>query len=230
MANISTNLPSKPARLHVRDDIQRSADRRTTSYTRYGKRVLDVTLVLVSAPFVLPIIALLAFAVIVTGQAPFYVQKRVGLNGKIFNMWKLRTMLPNAEQLLEDYLTENPEARAEWETKQKLMRDPRVTPIGNWLRKKSLDELPQLFNVLNGTMSLVGPRPMMVDQREQYHGDAYYNMRPGMTGLWQVSDRNECSFAGRVRFDNAYARIVSLGTDIKVLFQTVMVVIRGTGV
>lgn len=203
---------------------------RKSRYRSYGKRMLDIALVLASTPIIVPVIAILAVAVLITGQSPFYVQERVGRFGKTFRMFKLRTMLPNAEERLEVYLAENPAARAEWDSKQKLIEDPRVTPIGNWLRKTSLDELPQLFNVLNGTMSLVGPRPMMVEQKEQYTGVAYYRLRPGLTGLWQVSDRNECEFVGRVRFDEAYDRIVSLTTDIKVLAKTVMVVIKGTGV
>ena len=101
--------------------------------------------------------------------------------------------------------------------------------MGRILRKTSLDELPQLWNVANGAMSLVGPRPMMVDQQAFYPGEAYYALRPGLTGLWQVSDRNDCEFAGRVRFDDQYERTVSLRTDIHVIARTVGVVMRGTG-
>lgn len=203
---------------------------RKSRYRAYGKRALDLALVIASAPIIVPVVATLAVAVMITGQSPFYVQDRIGLHGKTFSMYKLRTMLPNAEERLKAYLAENPDAKAEWDSKQKLIQDPRVTPIGNWLRKTSLDELPQLINVLNGTMSLVGPRPMMIEQKSQYRGVAYYRLRPGLTGLWQVSDRNDCDFTGRVRFDEAYDRMVSLTTDIRVLAQTVMVVLRGTGV
>jgi lipopolysaccharide/colanic/teichoic acid biosynthesis glycosyltransferase len=199
-------------------------------YRTFGKRALDLVLVIGTAFLTVPFILILALAVLATGQSPFYVQTRVGLNGKAFQMWKLQTMLPNADDLLEKHLCENPEDRAEWDAKQKLAKDPRVTPIGNWLRRTSMDELPQLLNVLNGTMSLVGPRPMMVDQKAQYHGTAYYRLRPGMTGLWQISDRNECDFVGRVRFDETYDRILTLTTDLRALVRTVGVVIRGTGV
>lgn len=198
-------------------------------YRRFGKRALDLTLVIGTAWFTLPIIAILALIVMVTGQSPFYVQKRIGVNGRTFRMWKLRTMLPNAEQRLREYLATNPEARAEWDSKQKLRNDPRVTPIGNWLRKSSMDELPQLFNVFNGTMSLVGPRPMMLDQKMQYTGSAYYRLRPGITGTWQISDRNDCDFIGRVRYDEDYDREMSFASDIRILLRTVSVVIRGTG-
>lgn len=200
-----------------------------SAYRSFYKRTLDIVVVLMTAWFTIPVIALLALAVLVTGQSPFYCQDRVGLGGKTFRMWKLRTMLPRADERLEQYLTEHPEFREEWDTKQKLANDPRITPIGHYLRKTSLDELPQLFNVFNGSMSLVGPRPMMVEQKSQYPGTAYYRLRPGMTGLWQISDRSEGEFVGRVRFDDIYDRVLSFKTDLYVLMKTVLVVIRGTG-
>ncbi|MCF2906689.1 sugar transferase [Octadecabacter sp. CECT 8868] len=203
---------------------------RPTLYRKVGKRILDLSLVLATAWFTVPVIAILALAVLVTGQSPFYTQDRIGLDGKIFRIWKLRTMLPNAKQRLETYLENNPEARAEWDEKQKLTNDPRITPIGGFLRRSSLDELPQLFNVFNGTMSLIGPRPMMPEQKSQYVGTAYYRLRPGMSGLWQVSKRNESNFVSRVMFDEAYDKVVTLKTDVRVLAQTVGVVLRGTGV
>lgn len=203
--------------------------RQPSLYRTAGKRILDVALVLSTSVITVPAIAIMALAVVVTGQLPFYVQERVGRNGKTFRMLKLQTMLPNADELLENHLANNPDARAEWDSKQKLMDDPRITPVGLWLRKTSLDELPQLFNVLTGSMSMVGPRPMMLDQKEQYNGSAYYRQRPGMTGLWQVSDRNAGEFTGRVQFDEIYDRTASLKTDLHVLGQTVTVVLRGTG-
>ena len=116
-------------------------------------------------------------------------------------------MVHNADELLEAYLAENPAAKLEWDATQKLKRDPRITLVGRILRKTSLDELPQLWNVLNGTMSLVGPRPMMLCQRASYSGQSYYNLKPGITGLWQISDRNESEFIARVRYDDVYDRI-----------------------
>jgi lipopolysaccharide/colanic/teichoic acid biosynthesis glycosyltransferase len=112
---------------------------------------------------------------------------------------------------------------------QKLRNDPRITAVGRFIRKTSIDELPQLFCVLKGEMSLVGPRPFMPDQKDLYKGNAYYAMRPGLTGLWQVSDRNETSFAERAIFDTKYARSLSMMTDISILFRTVGAVTRGTG-
>lgn len=201
-----------------------------TWYRTKGKRAFDLVTVVATAWFTVPVIAILAIAVMATGQSPFYTQDRIGLGGKTFRIWKLRTMLPNAKERLEKYLDNNPEQRAEWDSKQKLTNDPRITPFGRFLRKASLDELPQLFNVFNGTMSLIGPRPMMPEQVEQYTGNAYYRLRPGMSGLWQVSDRNDGDFIGRVRYDDKYDAEVSLSTDLRVIAQTVGVVMRGTGV
>ena len=198
-------------------------------YADFFKRALDLTLVLLSAPFVLPLILFLALVILLTGNQPFYSQLRVGRGGTPFRMWKLRTMVKNADQSLEAYLQKNPDARREWDATQKLKNDPRITPFGRLLRKTSIDELPQLFNVFNGTMSLVGPRPMMVGQEGYYNGYAYYTMRPGITGLWQVSDRNNCTFQARVDFDNDYSEEVSLKTDMHLLFKTVGVVWRATG-
>lgn len=199
------------------------------AYRRAMKPALDAFLTILAAPVVVPVVLVMALLIALDGHNPFYSQLRVGRGGRIFRMWKMRTMVHDADALLETYLSENPAARAEWDATQKLKRDPRITLVGRVLRKTSLDELPQLWNVLNGTMSLVGPRPMMVSQRESYPGIAYYNLRPGITGLWQISDRNECEFTDRARYDNAYDRIVSLRTDVSVLVRTVGVVVRGTG-
>ena len=200
-----------------------------SAYAQFFKRLMDFTLVLLSTPVVLPLIVLLALAIALTGNMPFYSQLRVGRDGKAFRMWKLRTMVRDADARLEAYLAQNPEARAEWDATQKLKNDPRITPFGRMLRKTSMDELPQLFNVLNGTMALVGPRPMMVGQEKYYHGHAYYELRPGITGPWQVSDRNDCAFQDRMNFDNAYARQMSLQTDVALLIKTIGVVCRATG-
>lgn len=144
-------------------------------------------------------------------------------------MWKLRSMVPDAEAKLQAYLDACPKARREWDRSQKLRHDPRITAIGALIRKSSLDELPQLFNVLNGTMSLVGPRPMMLDQTPLYDGTAYYRLRPGITGLWQISARNESEFVARVRYDEVYDRCLSCRNDLGILARTVKVVLRGTG-
>ena len=138
-------------------------------------------------------------------------------------------MVPNADAILDRYLNDNPEAKREWDLHQKLKHDPRVTTFGRFLRKSSLDELPQVLNVLVGDMSLVGPRPMLPEQQSMYPGSAYYLLRPGITGFWQISDRNNCSFSKRAFYDAMYARSVSLSTDLRVLAKTLVVVFRGTG-
>ena len=203
--------------------------RRTGFYRGGAKRALDVLLIVLSLPVALPVIAFLALLVMRDGHAPFYTQARVGKDGRIFRFWKLRSMIWDADARLADHLASDPEARAEWDHTQKLKCDPRITRFGNFLRKSSLDELPQLWNVLKGDMSLVGPRPMMAGQQVLYPGTAYYALRPGITGSWQVSDRNESSFAARADFDTAYEETLSFAADLHILAATVGAVVRGTG-
>ena len=209
--------------------VQPMHRRRHVFYRVAGKVIFDWLLVLASLPVVVPLVGILALLVALDGAMPFYRQQRVGRNGKIFSMWKIRTMVANAEDALQDYLEQNPEARDEWDHKQKLRQDPRITWLGCFLRKSSIDELPQLWNVLRGDMSLIGPRPMMLDQQALYPGSAYYRMRPGITGLWQVSDRNESSFSERAEFDTEYYYSLSLKADVSIFFRTISVVLRGTG-
>jgi exopolysaccharide production protein ExoY len=198
-------------------------------YRNVLKRMLDVLLVIVAAPIVLTTVAILALLVRRDGGAAFYGQKRVGRDGEIFTCWKLRTMVVDADDKLQAFLDSDPAARLEWEKNQKLKKDPRVTKLGRFMRKTSLDELPQLWNVFVGEMSIVGPRPMLPSQQSMYSGTAYYDMAPGLTGFWQISDRNESSFSARVGFDNRYAREVTLLTDLGIILRTVRVVIKGTG-
>lgn len=198
-------------------------------YAYVGKRVLDVLLVLCAMPIVLPVVLFCAILVSLDGARPFYTQERVGRNGRIYTMWKLRSMVPNAKARLESYLESNPEIRAEWDSKQKLSNDPRITVVGRFLRKCSMDELPQLWNVLRGDMSLVGPRPMMPEQKTYYPGTDYYDLLPGITGSWQVSARNESTFAERAFFDTEYKQALSLREDLRILTATVRVVLRATG-
>lgn len=226
--NITKNFNAIPAQPRI-VIAGRETHRSFSLYSRIFKRVLDLTFVLMMVPIVVPVVLFLAVLVALDGHNPFYSQKRVGRNGRAFRMWKLRSMVHDADMRLQQYLESNPEARAEWSNKQKLAHDPRTTRLGCALRKSSLDELPQLLNVLTGDMSLVGPRPMMPEQRRMYPGVAYFDMRPGVTGYWQISDRNQTSFAARASFDVRYYNDMSLSTDLKVLMQTVGVVLRGTG-
>lgn len=198
-------------------------------YRRRFKRLLDLAGITVVAPFAVPLIAGLAAVVACQGGKPFYSQMRIGRAGREFRMWKLRTMVTDADQRMADYLEANPEARAEWDATQKLRDDPRVTRFGHFLRRSSLDELPQLWNVLRGDMSLVGPRPIMLDQRDIYPGTAYYALRPGLTGYWQTAGRNRTTFEARADYDTAYEAELSFAADARILLRTVMVVLRGTG-
>ena len=195
------------------------------------KRLFDIALVIAALPLALPIILLAALALWLEGGNPFFGQKRLGLGGRVFVMRKLRTMVPDAEARLEACLKADPALRHEWDTTQKLRRDPRITPLGRFLRKSSLDELPQLWNVLTGDMSLVGPRPMLPEQVHLYGGDttSYMALRPGLTGLWQISERNEGYFARRAISDERYDRNLSFLLDLKVIAATFLVVLRGTG-
>lgn len=203
--------------------------RRDGMYRVGVKRALDIVFVLLASPIVLLTIFILAAMIAAKGHAPFYQQDRLGRGGRIFTLWKLRTMVPDADIRLKEHLARNEAARREWDAFQKLKCDPRITSLGKFLRKTSLDELPQLWNVLKGDMSLVGPRPMMPEQRALYPGSAYYQLRPGVTGLWQVSDRNTSTFAQRAEFDGDYERKLSFAMDVKVLVATVGVVLRCTG-
>lgn len=199
-------------------------------YRTYIKRVMDVVLVLVASLPVIAVVAMLALAIFVSDRRnPFYLQDRIGLNGRVFRMWKLRTMVPDADRIFDAYLAANPEARAEWDRTQKLRHDPRVTRLGDMMRRTSLDELPQLWNVLKGDMSLVGPRPMMVSQKTLYPGAEYYLMRPGVTGFWQTSVRNLSSFSERAMYDRQYYQALSFKTDVGLILKTVKVVATGTG-
>ncbi|WP_416374663.1 sugar transferase [Marinovum sp.] len=198
-------------------------------YRQWAKRLLDFGVVLLALPPVIALLVPLCLLISLDGHSPIYRQKRIGRNGKVFRMWKLRSMVHDADARLQAHLDADPAARREWDHSQKLRHDPRITRMGAFIRKSSIDELPQLFNVLTGDMSLVGPRPMMVEQRALYPGTAYYAMRPGITGIWQTSVRNESSFSERAIFDARYFRELSLRTDLTLIGRTFRVVLRGTG-
>jgi lipopolysaccharide/colanic/teichoic acid biosynthesis glycosyltransferase len=198
-------------------------------YRSLFKRALDLLAVAILAIPVSLVVLFFAALVALDGKAPFYIQKRIGREGRIFKMVKLRSMVPNAKAKLDAYLAENPAEAREWEEKQKLLNDPRITPIGHLIRKTSMDELPQLWNVLIGDMSLVGPRPIMVDQKAIYPSSAYYDLRPGITGPWQVSSRNESSFAERAQFDAGYLNELSFASDARIMMKTVGVVLAANG-
>ncbi len=202
-------------------------------YLRGGKRVLDIVVSLLVLPIVLPTVLGLWAVMFLNGGSGFYAQLRVGRGGRLFRCLKIRTMAPDADRLLETYLAGDPDAAAEWHRNQKLRNDPRITRFGRLLRRTSLDELPQIWNVLRGDMSLVGPRPFTPDQKALYDAEtpagSYYRLRPGITGPWQVGPRNLGAFADRVRYDEEYAANVSLWRDLGIGLKTVAVVLRATG-
>ena len=189
---------------------------------RLIKRVVDITLAGTALLFLAPIMAIIAIAVRSDGGAAFFQQARVGRGGHLFMCYKFRSMRADAETYLQRYLNENPQAGEEWSKFQKLKNDVRVTKFGNFIRRSSLDELPQLLNVVKGDMSLVGPRPCMPGQENLYADDFsfYESVRPGITGPWQVSGRNHLSFKERVRLEAWYARNWSLWLDIVIILKT----------
>ena len=208
--------------------------RNRLSFTRYAfaKRALDLGLSLLILPLVLILGIVVALIVWSTSKGPvFFGHRRIGKDGKWFKAWKFRTMRANADELLETYLAEHPELREEWERTHKLKEDPRVTPVGRFLRRSSLDELPQLWSVISGTMSLVGPRPIVQAEIEKYGPvyDLYKTVQPGVTGLWQVSGRNNTTYPERVAFDSTYVRNWSIWFDLYILARTAVTVLRREG-
>jgi exopolysaccharide production protein ExoY len=179
-----------------------------------------------------PLMAVVALLIWRSGGLPiFFGHYRVGLSGRLFRCWKFRSMVVDADAALADHLAQNAAARLEWAREHKLTDDPRITSIGRWLRRTSLDELPQLWNVLMGDMNLVGPRPITVAELKLYGPVRwdYLRVRPGLTGLWQVSGRNEISYAERVRLDQHYISSRSVWGDAQILVKTVKVVLARDG-
>ncbi|MGZ7846670.1 undecaprenyl-phosphate galactose phosphotransferase WbaP [Haemophilus sp. SZY H57] len=199
--------------------------------SRFVKRTMDIVGTILLIMLLSPLLIVLYFIIKKDGGDAIYGHPRVGRNGKIFRCLKFRSMVVNSKEVLETLLENSPEARAEWERDFKLKNDPRITRIGAFIRKTSLDELPQLFNVLKGEMSLVGPRPIVQEELERYEDnvDYYLMAKPGMTGLWQVSGRNDVDYDTRVYFDAWYVKNWSLWNDIAILFKTVNVVLNRDG-
>jgi lipopolysaccharide/colanic/teichoic acid biosynthesis glycosyltransferase len=199
---------------------------------RFIKRGIDITLVVLSAPFVLLLLAAIVVAVRLSSPGPiFFSHRRIRRHGAFFTMWKFRTMCVDSAEVLETYLSANPGARAEWRATHKLRHDPRITPLGYFLRRYSLDELPQVWNVLNGSMSLVGPRPIVAAEVEKYgeYFSFYCRVNPGLTGLWQVSGRSTLSYDARVLLDRDYVETWSLTADLKILCRTFLSVANQDG-
>jgi len=206
--------------------------RRLNLLERSTKRTIDIFGALVFFVLFGPLYLLVALGVAVSmGRPVHFWQTRLGERGQRFRFYKFRSMVRNSDDVLDEFLSRNDMARTEWDTFQKLEKDPRITPIGQFIRKMSLDELPQFWNVLKGDMSLVGPRPCMERQRSLYGKgwEHYCTMRPGITGLWQVSGRNRLSYARRVELDVEYINNWSLWLDLRILFRTVGAVLSSEG-
>jgi exopolysaccharide production protein ExoY len=196
------------------------------------KRMFDLVAALAAIAALLPLFAIVCVAVYVEcPKAVLFRQRRIGFDGREFTCLKFRTMAVNAERALHEYLASNEDARREWQTTHKLRNDPRITEFGRFLRRSSLDELPQLLNVLMGDMSIVGPRPIVAEEVPLYreHFVDYANARPGLTGLWQVSGRNTTSYPQRVAYDVEYLRNWSFSRDMQIIFATAMHVWEGNG-
>ncbi len=230
-SNAETAIEARPALPPFPFDVEVTPeqDYRCGFYCRYGKRLFDLAFGLVLLFLALPIIAVSALAVLVTSGWPvFYRTRRLGRGGKPFTMWKLRTMLVDADDTLERLIRENGHIAQEFQSRQKLRHDPRVTAVGKFLRKTSLDELPQLFNVIAGDMSLVGPRPYLRRDLSEADEDVL-GVPPAMTGPWQVKGRNELAPSVRVQLDREYVRNVTFAGDLWLLLQTVKPIIRANG-
>ncbi len=196
------------------------------------KRAMDFLLSLCALIVLSPVFAVLAILIRMDSKGPvFYAQRRIGRGGKEIRVHKFRTMVSNADEIIKSYLAENPELQEEWDRDHKLKNDPRITSLGRFLRRTSLDELPQLYDVLKGNMSLVGPRPIVEDEKSKYSAvfNEYIRVRPGITGLWQISGRNDTNYEDRVSYDFFYVSNWSVWFDIWILMRTVPVVLFRKG-
>ena len=222
---VETLFDEKIMMLRMRNNLARC-------YNRITKKIFDMVVSLLGLIVIVPVGIIISICIYITSPGPvIFAHRRVGRHGREFPCYKFRTMVMNSKDVLEKHLSENPEALEEWVRDFKLKDDPRVTRIGEFLRKTSLDELPQLLNVLKGEMSLVGPRPIVQEEVERY-GDYindYYLVSPGITGMWQISGRNDVSYDNRVQMDSWYVRNWSIWIDIVYLLKTVKVVLDRKG-
>ena len=204
----------------------------TKRVSLFWKRFIDLLLLLLSSPVIIPTVLLFSLLIKISSPGPvFYGHKRVGKNGKEFKCWKFRSMVIDADKQLEKILAENPEMRAEWEKDRKFTNDPRVTKIGKFIRKTSIDEIPQFFNVLVGEMSFIGPRPVTEPELKKHGGKADFILaaKPGLSGMWQISGRSDTGYEERVNLDSYYIQNWSVWLDIWIIIKTVYVVLRGKG-
>lgn len=212
-------------------DLSITARDRQPLYAGIGKRALDIGLALLILPVIAPVIGLLWLMVRADGGPGLYPHRRIGRKGQSFRCWKLRTMVPEADRVLAETLQGDPLAALEWARAFKLQRDPRITPLGGHLRRLSLDELPQIWNVLRGEMSFVGPRPITAGELAFYDGEpqTYLSQTPGITGLWQVEGRSDGCYRKRVALDRRYRAEQSLRLDVLLICRTAGLVLAPTG-
>lgn len=201
---------------------------------KFIKRCIDIVGGLVGTIILIPMTAILYIITKLSKEDKgplFYEQLRVGKNGKYFRIYKYRTMIVGADKILEKYLEENEDARIEFEKNQKLEYDPRITKIGNFLRKTSIDEFPQFINVLKGDMSLIGPRPLVRGELDAHNGNhkIYESIRPGITGYWGVNGRSNTTYEERLELEYYYAKNFSLWLDIKIFFKTILSIVKREG-
>lgn len=214
------------------DELQSIVNRRPFARNRISKRVFDIVCATALLIFFAPFMVLIATTIWVSDRKKvIFAHTRVGRNGQPFNCLKFRTMCIDADVRLAQMLQNDPVARAEWELTQKLTHDPRLTATGQILRKTSLDELPQLWNVLRGDMSMVGPRPIVAAEAKHYRASfaEYKSVRPGLTGAWQISGRSDTTYEERVALDVDYVQNNSFFGDLKIVLKTVSVVLGGQG-
>nr|WP_111298313.1 sugar transferase [Paracoccus saliphilus] len=231
-AKVGSVTCSKPAASDAFPSEQPALAIRSQPIGGQAKRAFDIALVLLVLPLLGILILGVALLIKQSDKGPLlYGHRRIGFNGREFKCWKFRTMVVNGDQVLEEHFRHHPGDLITWNTQRKLSDDPRVTPIGRVLRKLSLDELPQLLNVLSGEMSLVGPRPVVQDELAFYGRTArfYLASRPGLTGLWQVSGRSDTTYAERVRLDRHYVSRWNLLSDIRIIARTVPALLSSEG-
>jgi len=195
------------------------------------KRIFDIVFSIFAIIITLPLFIIIALLIKLTdGGNIIYVHERIGKGGKKFKVLKFRSMYMNADKKLEEILKNNPKAKEEWEKTFKLKNDPRITPIGKFLRKTSLDELPQFINVLKGDMSIVGPRPVVEEELKKYYKDKaelYKSIKPGITGYWQVEGRSDTDYNERIKMDEYYIKNRSFLMDLKIIIKTIKIMITG---
>lgn len=226
-----SNLPKPADRAFFSRDERRPYSN-NGKYLAYFKRAFDLMFSILLLPALVPLICMIWVLVKRDGGPGFFTQERVGQKGKKFVCWKVRTMAVDAEKILQNMCDRDPMIAADWNKHQKLKNDPRVTKIGAFLRSTSLDELPQIWNVLKGDMSLVGPRPFMTSQEQGYRsagGKLYFELRPGVTGSWQVEGRSVTTFNDRIPYDDSYRANLSFLTDAILILKTVAVIFQRTG-